>query len=55
MDLEQIVPVIALVAILIFVFPNFIRTNNQKKIFFKNLGIWGIIVISLMILLNLIF
>jgi len=44
-----------LVAILIFIFPNFIRTNNQKKIFFKNMGIWGIIVISLMILLYLIF
>jgi len=55
MDLEQIIPVIALVAILIFIFPNFIRTNNQKKIFFKNLGIWGIIVISLVILLHLIF
>ena len=32
MDLEQIVPAIALVAVLIFIFPTFIRNNNQNLI-----------------------
>ena len=54
MILEKIIPALALIAVLILVLPSFISTN-KKKVFFKNLGIWGIIVLSLMILLNLIF
>ena len=55
MILEKIIPALALIAVLILVLPSFISTNNKKKVFFKNLSIWGIIVLSLMILLNLIF
>tara|TARA_Y100001936_G_scaffold53486_1_gene52052 strand:- start:262 stop:429 length:168 start_codon:yes stop_codon:yes gene_type:complete len=55
MNLEQIIPALALVAVLILVLPSFIETNIKKKIFLKNLIIWGIIVLILMILLNLIF
>ena len=55
MSLEQIIPALALIAVLILVLPSFLETNIQKKIFFKNLIIWGIIVLILVILLNLIF
>jgi hypothetical protein len=55
MELEQIIPALALIAVLILVLPGFIKTNNQKSVFFKNLGIWGIIVLSLVIILYLIF
>ena len=35
MGLEEIVPAIALIAVLILVFPNFLETNMKKKIFLK--------------------
>ena len=49
MDLEQIIPALALIAVLILVLPGFLNTI-YKKSFFKNLAIWGIIVLSLMII-----
>ena len=55
MGLEQIVPAIALVAVLILVLPNFLRSNSEKKQLFKNLSIWGIIVLVVVILSYLIF
>ena len=51
MGLEEIIPSIALILILILILPSFIKSNFKKKVFFKNLSIWGIIVIILMILL----
>jgi|TARA_A100001035_G_C27741250_1_gene481682 hypothetical protein len=55
MGLEEIVPALALIAILILIFPEFISTNIKKKTFLKNLSIWGIIVLFLVILLYLVF
>tara|TARA_B100000902_G_C26570784_1_gene556448 strand:+ start:258 stop:425 length:168 start_codon:yes stop_codon:yes gene_type:complete len=55
MNLEEIVPALALIAVLLLVLPGFIRTNLKKKVFLKNLSIWGIIVLSLVILLYFIF
>ena len=55
MGLEQIVPAIALSAVLILVLPNFLRSNSEKKQLFKNLSIWGIIVLVVVILSYLIF
>jgi len=55
MSLEEIVPAIALIAILILILPEFISTNIKKNLFFKNLFIWGIIVLLLMIVLYLVF
>tara|TARA_B100000287_G_scaffold269384_1_gene253517 strand:- start:254 stop:421 length:168 start_codon:yes stop_codon:yes gene_type:complete len=55
MNLEEIVPALALIAVLILVLPSFIRTNLKKKVFLKNLSIWGIIVLSLVVLLYFIF
>ena len=55
MGLEQIVPAIALIAVLILVLPNFLWSNSEKKQLFKNLSIWGIIVLVVVILSYLIF
>ena len=55
MGLEQIVPAIALIAVLILVLPNFLRSNSEKKQLFKNLSIWGIIVLVVVIISYLIF
>ncbi len=51
MGLEEIIPSIALILILILILPNFINSNLKKKVFFRNLSIWGVIVIILVILL----
>ena len=55
MGLEEIIPSIALILILILILPGFIKSNLKKNVFFKNLGIWGIIVMVLMIILFFIF
>ena len=54
MGLEQIVPAIALIAVLILVLPNFLRSNSEKKQLFKNLLIWSIIILFVVIILYLI-
>tara|TARA_B100001109_G_C18731330_1_gene412130 strand:- start:232 stop:399 length:168 start_codon:yes stop_codon:yes gene_type:complete len=55
MGLEEIIPALSLIAILILILPGFMRSNIKKKTFLQNLGIWGMIVLLLMILLYLIF
>jgi hypothetical protein len=55
MTLDQIIPALALISILILILPSFIKSNINNKLFLKNLSIWGIIVLVLMILLFLIF
>ena len=55
MNLDQIVPAISLIAVLILVLPSFLRTNSKLKQFLTNLSIWAIIVIVVMVLLYLIF
>ena len=55
MGLEEIIPAIALILVLILVLPGFIKSNLKKKVFFKNFSIWGIIVLVLMIFLYFIF
>ena len=55
MGLAEIIPSIALILVLILILPGFIKSNLKKKVFFKNLGIWGIIVLVLMIILFFIF
>ena len=51
MDLEQIVPAIALMLVLMLVLPSFFSSNSNLKIFLKNISIWTIIVLSLMVVL----
>ena len=55
MGIEEIIPAITLILVLILVLPGFAKSNLKKIVFFKNLGIWGIIVLVLMIFLYFIF
>ena len=55
MGLEEIIPGIFLVAVLILVFPSFLKSNLKSKQLFINLFIWSIIVLSIMIVSYLIF
>jgi hypothetical protein len=49
MGLEQIIPAIFLIAVLVLVLPGFLRSNIKSKQFFKNLFIWSVIVVSIVI------
>ena len=55
MGLEEIVPAIALIAVLFLILPGFISSNSNKKLFFKNLSIWAVIVLVVVVLLYIIF
>ena len=55
MTWDQIFPAISLIAVLILVLPSFLRTNSKLKEFLKNLSIWAIILIAVMIVLHLIY
>jgi len=54
MGMEEIVPAISLIAVLILVLPAFLRTNSKLKQFLKNLSIWAIIVLLVMIVLYIV-
>ena len=54
MGLEEIIPAIFLLLVLILILPEFINSNSQSKQFFKNLSIWSIIVVSVVIVSYLI-
>ncbi len=49
MELEEIVPAISLIAILILILPKFLRTNSKLKQFLANLSVWSIIILVVMI------
>ncbi len=55
MGLEEIIPAIFLIAVLILVLPEFLRSNSKSKRFIKNLFIWSIIVALIVILSIFIF
>tara|TARA_B100000674_G_scaffold173807_1_gene140453 strand:+ start:187 stop:354 length:168 start_codon:yes stop_codon:yes gene_type:complete len=55
MHLDQIIPAIFLIAVLILILPSFLKTNSKSKQFLKNLSIWSIIVVSVLIVSYLIF
>jgi len=55
MGLEEIIPSISLIAVLILVLPAFLRSNSKIKQFLKNLSIWAIIVLAVMLVSYFIF
>ena len=55
METEQIMSAIFLIAVLILILPAFLSTNNKIKQFLKNLSIWTIIVLVVMIVSYIIF
>ena len=54
MGLEEAVPAISLIAVLILVLPAFLKSNSKLKQFLTNLSIWAIIVLAVMIVSYLI-
>ena len=50
MNLEQIVPAFFLIAVLILVLPGFLRSNTRLKQFLKNLSIWSIIIVMVVLI-----
>ena len=55
METEQIMSAIFLIAVLILILPSFLSTNNKVKQFLKNLSIWAIIVLIIIVIINLVF
>ena len=55
MKTEQIMSAIFLIAVLILILPAFLSTNNKIKQFLKNLSIWAIIVLVIIVIINLIY
>ena len=55
METYQIMSAIFLIAVLILILPAFLSTNNKIKQFLKNLSIWAIIVLVIIVIINLIF
>ena len=54
MDTNQVMSAIFLIAVLILILPNFLSTNNKLKEFLKNLSIWAIITLVIVVIMYLI-
>ena len=54
METEQIMSAIFLIAVLILILPAFLSTNNKIKQFLKNLSIWAIIILIIIVIINLV-
>ena len=55
METEQIMSAVFLIAVLILILPAFLSTNNKIKQFLKNLSIWAIIVLIIIVIINLVY
>ena len=55
METEQIMSAIFLIAVLILILPTFLSTNNKIKQFLKNLSIWAVIVLIIIVIINLVY
>ena len=51
METEQIMSAIFLIAVLILILPAFLSTNNKIKQFLKNLSIWAIITLVIIVII----
>ena len=55
METYQIMSAIFLIAVLILILPAFLSTNNKIKQILKNLSIWAIIVLVIIVIINLVY
>ena len=55
METNQIMSAIFLIAVLVLILPAFLSTNNKIKQFLKNLSIWAIIVLVIIVIINLVY
>ena len=53
MEINQIMPAIFLIAVLVLIMPGFLSSNNKIKRFIKNLTIWTIIVLVIIVIIYL--
>ena len=51
METDQIMSAIFLIAVLILILPTFLSTNNKIKQFMKNLSIWTIIILVIIVVI----
>ena len=51
MDTNQIMSAVFLIAVLILILPNFLSTNNKLKEFLRNLSIWAIITLVIIVIM----
>ena len=54
METDQIMSAIFLIAVLALVLPGFLSTNNKLKQFLRNLSIWTIVVLVIIVFTYLI-
>jgi hypothetical protein len=54
METNQIMSAIFLVAVLVLILPGFLSTNTKIKQFLKNLSIWAIIILIIIVIIYLI-
>ena len=55
MSLEELIPAIFLLLVLILVLPAFLTSNSELKQILKNISIWSLIVVSIIVISYLIF
>ena len=51
MNTDQIMSAIFLIAVLVLILPSFLSTNNQLKEFLRNLSIWAIITLVIIVII----
>jgi hypothetical protein len=51
MEINQIMSAIFLIAVLVLVLPGFLSTNSKIKQFLKNLSIWTIIILVIIVII----
>ena len=51
METNQIMSAIFLVAVLVLILPGFLSTNAKIKQFLKNLSIWAIIILGIIVII----
>ena len=49
--MEKLLSVIFMIGILLLVLPGFLQSNSQLKQFLKNLSIWAIIILIIMMII----
>ena len=54
METDQIMSAIFLIAVLILILPSFLATNAKMKQFLKNLSIWTIITLVIIVIIYII-
>jgi flagellar motor component MotA len=51
--MDKLLSVIFMIGVLLLVLPSFLHSNSQLKQFFKNLSIWIIIVLAILVIIYL--